>query len=220
MSNYSFINCTNCNKQFTKRNIDIKRFNTHFCTIECHKLYRTKIKQQKIQNAKCKYCGKQLDKSEKKFCNQSCSASYNNKNVQHNKPKIRTCNKCNIEYTIIHSNNSSKNLCSKCVNDYNTRTDKTKNLTLKDYCYRYKINDKHQSLKYAHIRQFARSWLKDLKNKPCAICGYDKHVELHHIKPISEFDDDATLGEINSSKNVVQLCPNCHWEVDNNITKL
>ena len=42
-----------------------------------------------------------------------------------------------------------------------------------------------------------------------------KHVELCHIKPIHSFSETSTLGEINSENNVVQLCPNCHWEFDN-----
>ena len=50
---------------------------------------------------------------------------------------------------------------------------------------------------------------------PCAKCGYDKHVELAHIKPISKFGDESKLSDVNSENNVIQLCPNCHWEFDN-----
>ena len=49
----------------------------------------------------------------------------------------------------------------------------------------------------------------------CAKCGYDKHVELCHIKDIANFDDDSLLSEVNSRNNIIQLCPNCHWEFDN-----
>lgn len=46
-------------------------------------------------------------------------------------------------------------------------------------------------------------------------CGYDKHVEVCHIKPISEYDLDIKVSEINHKSNIHILCPNCHWEFDN-----
>ena len=49
----------------------------------------------------------------------------------------------------------------------------------------------------------------------CACCGYDKHVELAHIKPVSSFDVNTLISVVNSEENVIQLCPNCHWEFDN-----
>ena len=49
----------------------------------------------------------------------------------------------------------------------------------------------------------------------CANCGYDKHVELAHIKAVADFDDDTLLSVVNSPDNVLSLCPNCHWEFDN-----
>ena len=54
----------------------------------------------------------------------------------------------------------------------------------------------------------------------CAICGYDKHIEIAHIKAVSEFDDSALLTEINHPDNLIALCPNHHWEFDNNLLKL
>lgn len=54
----------------------------------------------------------------------------------------------------------------------------------------------------------------------CAICGYDKHVEVAHIKPVSGFSDEATMREINSFSNLIGLCPNHHWEFDNGLLKL
>lgn len=77
------------------------------------------------------------------------------------------------------------------------------------------VKDKHPSWINSHVRQFARYWLNHLRLEPCRHCGYDKHVELAHIKPISEYSIDATLGEINSEENIIPLCPNCHWEFDN-----
>ena len=48
----------------------------------------------------------------------------------------------------------------------------------------------------------------------CAICGYDKHADVAHIKSVSSFDDDVLISEINDFKNLIGLCPNHHWEFD------
>lgn len=48
----------------------------------------------------------------------------------------------------------------------------------------------------------------------CEKCGYDKHIEVCHKRPIKEFDDTHTIKEINDINNLIGLCPNCHWEMD------
>lgn len=78
----------------------------------------------------------------------------------------------------------------------------------------------YQSYRSA-IRKLSAA-IYDNSGKPhkCAICGYDKHIEIAHIKAVSEFDDSATIAEINSIDNLIGLCPNHHWEYDHGILKL
>ena len=61
------------------------------------------------------------------------------------------------------------------------------------------------------MRTFKKSGLPFI----CVVCGYSKHAEVCHKKDVLEFPDEATIGEINSIKNMVALCPNHHWEFDN-----
>lgn len=71
------------------------------------------------------------------------------------------------------------------------------------------------------IQKLAREIFKYYNEKPkCAVCGYSNHVEVAHIKAVSEFDDNTTIKEINSIDNIIGLCPNHHWEYDNGILKL
>lgn len=71
------------------------------------------------------------------------------------------------------------------------------------------------------IRRYAQQSYIDSGNEmKCAVCGYDKHVEIAHIKAVSEFSDDTTIKEINSIDNLIALCPNHHWEYDNGVLKL
>ena len=71
------------------------------------------------------------------------------------------------------------------------------------------------------IQKLARASFKEANPNPkCLICGYSNHVEVAHIKPVSDFDDSATVREINSLSNLIGLCPNHHWEYDNGILKI
>ena len=72
------------------------------------------------------------------------------------------------------------------------------------------------SNRYAKIRYHARYAFEAIITK-CQKCGYDKHVEMCHIKPIKDFLETATISEINDPTNIVGLCPNCHWEFDHGI---
>lgn len=56
--------------------------------------------------------------------------------------------------------------------------------------------------------------------KQCQVCRYSKSVMICHIKPVAEFDDAATLEEINAKENLIALCPNCHRELDGGLLPL
>lgn len=72
--------------------------------------------------------------------------------------------------------------------------------------------------KYALVRAKARSKMNFNKvDKKCVICGYDKHVEVHHKKSCNTYEDDTLLSVVNDLDNIVYLCPNHHFEADNNM---
>ena len=54
----------------------------------------------------------------------------------------------------------------------------------------------------------------DGRSKACEICGYDKVVEVAHIRDISSFCDDTLMSVVNSPNNLMWLCPNHHAELD------
>ncbi len=61
---------------------------------------------------------------------------------------------------------------------------------------------------------------KSKKEYRCALCGYDKHIEIAHIKSVSDFDNSAEIKEINHIDNLIGLCPNHHWEYDAGLINL
>lgn len=48
----------------------------------------------------------------------------------------------------------------------------------------------------------------------CCKCGWDKYIEVDY-----KVDPTTMIGEklstINNENNLIALCPNCHWEVNN-----
>lgn len=70
------------------------------------------------------------------------------------------------------------------------------------------------------IQKLARKIYFSNNSQPCcAVCGYNKQIEVAHIKAVSEFNNDITIAEINNIQNLVALCPNHHWEFDNGFLK-
>lgn len=134
-----------------------------------------------------------------KFCSLKCSATYNNtKNPK--RQARRPCDSCG------RSNKSTtSSLCRKCRPPVFDRT----------------IGDIQTEAKYqrnSQIRGHARRILgKSKVPKHCGVCLYDKHVEVSHIVPISNWPEDTLLSIVNSLDNLEYLCPNHHWEHENSI---
>lgn len=71
------------------------------------------------------------------------------------------------------------------------------------------------------VRKRARkAFLDSGKPRCCAVCGYSRHIEVAHIKPVSEFNDSTPIQEINKPSNLIALCPTHHWEFDNGYLKI
>lgn len=129
-------------------------------------------------------------------------------------------NKLGYSSKVLSSNvkDSISDRCSKlgvklCIETQETLLDKTKGEL-------FKSRKNWQSARSA-IRKLAQQIYLDANPKPkCTICGYSHHVEVAHIKAVSDFDDSVTIREIDSIDNLIGLCPNHHWEYDNGILKL
>lgn len=149
------------------------------------------------------------DTTNPKFCSRSCSVSYNNKKS----PKRVRQRKCGKD----GCNNFPKSHSHRCCEEHSVETG---DRNIGYYRNMLSTKDRHKSWLHAHVRGLCRSSHKALTKLPCLVCGYIKHVELCHIKPINSFPDDAKIKDVNSINNVVQLCRNCHWELDNGVLDL
>lgn len=192
--------CSKCNKSYFTKNLLQKQFICKSCD---------NVKYLK----NCLNC--QTPTYNPKFCSKTCSAQVTNK-LYPKRIRKTICTRCK---TITKSYRHT--LCDLHHKEYmNNKFEVLKELTLQDYWSKDSLKNLHPSSKNAHIRAQARSNFKDLISKPCHNCGYDKHVELCHIKPIRDFLPTSKIKEVNSYDNLIQLCPNCHWEFDNGLITL
>ena len=138
-----------------------------------------------------------------KYCSKSCSAKHTNVLFPKRKP-TKICKTC-LKVSSFKGYYCSKEC--KPIPKLNINT------TLQDLIYK----EHHKSSAFAYIRENARKIGKNLGFKKCSKCNYDKHFEVCHINPISSFPLTTLISTINSSLNLIPLCPNCHWELDHNL---
>ena len=165
----------------------------------------------------CLYCGKVIEVPEgkkiqetrrKKFCNSSCSAKYNNRKRTENK-KVKICSICGKVY-----NGSRSKFCEECRQ--NPKAARLARVTKGQL-----EKERGKFLARASIGKHARTVFKSYNIEPrCKICGYDKYIEVCHIKPVKDFNEDDTLSTINDISNLVGLCPNHHKEYDNGLIQI
>jgi hypothetical protein len=207
------LSCLCCKQEFYRLARIHRKYIKKGCVkIFCSVLCSTQYSKSQVSYIDCIVCDTKTKNP--KFCSSSCSASFNNKGKQKNKPVKRKCKKCFIDYEN-NKNFVSKMLCKGCSDIYKDRTNYYKSLTVDLYHNMPSVKNKHPSWKSAHIRNFNKSWNKNLTKIPCQVCGYSKHVDLAHIIDIASFPPNATLGEVNHPDNIYALCKNHHWEFDN-----
>lgn len=151
----------------------------------------------------CEYCGKPTDNP--KFCSINCAANYNLIHFPPKKKRKRFCKHCGNE---IKGRKISCTRCNKNVVDWDTVTLST-------------ITGRASYQIAANIRRRARyRYRNSSRPKYCINCGYKKHYEVCHIQAIMDFPPETSVAEINSLENLVALCRNCHWELDNGLLSI
>jgi hypothetical protein len=150
---------------------------------------------------KCIHCKKKT--TNPKFCSRSCAASHNNKS--HPKRKLEgSCSKCGKPCE------KRRKCCTSCHKSHNMISEEAALGGLR------KGGNANFNSHYSNIRKKSRTkYQKSGLPMECAICRYSLHVDVCHIKGINEFSDDDKLKDINAISNLIALCKNHHWELDN-----
>jgi predicted nucleic acid-binding Zn ribbon protein len=154
----------------------------------------------------CLYCGKEIpvgnlkpsEYNGRKFCNNSCAASYNNLHKERDKKRCLNCGK--------EIPKRNKYCSHKCQHEYQQIVWEQKWLN-------GEINGNGNSI-WLDTSDRLRTYLFKKYNNKCSQCGWKKvnsytgniPLEIHHIdgNPYNSSPDNVTL-----------LCPNCHSLTNN-----
>lgn len=213
------IDCYNCNKKISKSKkaiqVSLKNNRSMFCDSNCYYEYA-----RKGSWYKCQCCNKDVWRTKSNlnktvFCSRSCASKIINQirflpEIEQRKLLDKNINAIDKNCSCGNSKSYGVKYCLKCKK--NNTKENLNLITLKEL----KLRDKTYK---STIRFYARKYFKDNSKdlKECKICKYNLYVELCHMKPVSEYDENSTLGEINSPDNLIYLCPNHHKELDLNL---
>ncbi len=172
----------------------------------------------------CAFCNRRIEIGEfdipsqirlKKYCNHGCYSAHKIGRKYERRRLIfkeRVCKSCNESFVVKKRSLyrfEQKLFCGNCR--YLSKSSLHR-LTKADL---FAKNKNWQSAR-GSLRKHAVSVFKKT-GKPllCVICGYENHVEIAHVKSVSQFPDETLISKINECSNLVALCPNHHWEFDN-----
>jgi ribosomal protein L37AE/L43A len=144
----------------------------------------------------CKFCSAPIPyekRNSNKFCNQSCSASYNNIRKDKKYPP-KKCKSCSKEFTPKRINDGV--YCSpNCQHEFQGAT------RLNEWINYGKFPGKITLKKY----------LTETQGYKCSCCG----INEWNFKPIIlEIDHIDGNSENNAPENLRFICPNCHSQTD------
>lgn len=142
----------------------------------------------------------QIKKSVNHFCTRSCSVKFNNAKTPKRKQE-GFCKECGSTIR------TSQTYCKHCK--IKLKYDPT--------LFELQNTDSFKCNKFTCVRDRSRRIIHNLNIKSCCLCGYNKHIEVSHIKPIRDFDLSTKVSVVNHITNLAPLCPNCHWEFDHGL---
>lgn len=133
---------------------------------------------------KCLHCQLELtEKYQKKFCNRSCSASYNNQFKTKNGKYVRMSKKCTVCETITYTQNTS--VCSEaCRKEKLSRLRKFK--TKDEQYHARKMMQRESYARYAARKKYQTSVDEDLSAIKEFYRNCPDGYEVDHITPISK----------------------------------
>lgn len=184
--------CDHCGQPYQPR-----AANQRYCTSTCSRTARY-LRRPSFSKV-CKHCNSAFESYDKKakFCTRKCAAIHNNTIHPKRKPS-NNCLRCDRGIP------KRRKLCSSCAE---VAREERRHITLGE------LQGEAKYQRNARVRGLARYVMKTSGiPKVCRVCGYDRHVEVSHIRAINTFPEDALVADINSIDNLEYLCPNHHWE--------
>lgn len=208
------LNCDWCNSTFERRKASheasVRRGRKFtFCSRDCTNKGYVLGKTNKVTSGYCKHCEKPFSRryyshDNSMFCSVSCS----NRGRSSDTP-ARMCRDC--QAVPVQGRRKLCDSCKRIKHGISTRSIEYESITLKELRSAYSTSQYHSKIRGASRSEYKRSG----RSMSCENCGYDLHVDICHIRGVSDFPDSSTLSEVNDISNLIALDKRCHWEFDN-----
>lgn len=164
-------------------------------------IWQDRRKKKKI-TISCLNCGKNFtcDDSKRKFCSQSCAASFNNskRTIQNENDFCLYCGK-----KLVRKYKAAKFCSSQCQN----------NKLQEDYIKDWKQGKENGIIGKYGISQRIRNYLFNKYQCKCQLCGWGIENQITHKVPLQIHHIDGNCLN-NKEENLQLLCPNCHSLTD------
>lgn len=172
------------------------------------------------QDIYCKNCGIKIERNDmplskylkKKFCSQSCAASYNNRSA------TRTSNEENINFLNFDFNlqpDVSDFKCLSCNTPIPNRNKFCSSKCHRDFQYKNYIEKwkRHEingiKGKNGQLSKYVRRYIFEKFNSQCSKCGWSETNPFTGTIPLEVEHIDGNW-ENSYEENLDLLCPNCH----------
>lgn len=152
---------------------------------------------------RCLYCGKPIvyEKRKCKFCNQSCSAKFNNKGVRRHGEEPGNCLYCGKKL--------KEHVRRFCCHNHQLLYQYES--YIKDWLSGNVNGNKSCN---EQVSNHIRKYLRDKNNNSCEKCGWNTKHPLTGEVPLTVHHKDGN-SENTTPENVELICPNCHSLTEN-----
>lgn len=197
------VGCLTCDKLFKPkvRKNRVQKYCSVVCRIEDKK---SELKDYVCSRKECSNTFRDNVINNRKYCSTSCAAITTNK-ASPKRVRTKTCKTEYCDEKIPSKNSYCENCRSNRTKSYKDNLTKTVGELRNDQSYQA----------HSYLRNIARLCYKEYgKEFVCYECGYDLHVEICHIKDLYKYSDDSLVSDTTKEDNLVALCRNHHWEFD------
>jgi len=231
------VNCEHCLETVKRKPYQIQENKNVFCSRECKAEYEKVDRINKTckscgekfktpvyedceycsrscfggtENKMCELCGSEYrsrkSKSDSRFCSKDCLATWQSRNMSGQNSPLSTLKEVDCK------------VCGENILRPKWQREMNESFLCSEECRGRMMSELHY--KGGYSRDEGKGWrrlklnTRDRFNHTCQACGEccgERHHDVHHIKPIREFQN-AT--DANFESNVTLLCRSCHKKVE------
>ncbi len=200
--------CILCRTPFEPHQLARKR---RFCSRACANQYanneRKKDRVPIICNCGKEFFVKRCKSQTAKYCSLSCKNKFHDQSYRTAPDVTKYCRICNDPFTIKQGRAKSRNYCNDCDGRINSGG------VIRGALHKWFKSGKTEQ-RFGYNWPQRRKEARERDSNICKVCGkvgIIRGLDVHHIRPRSEYKDVGAIERYgNSLSNLITLCRSCH----------